>query len=158
MVAYSFNAAFVDQVTAQTKRQTIRLPRKRHARPGEPVQLYTGMRTRHCRKLVDPDPVCIGVDEVRIAFDDGAIATLEINGIPLTAAEMETFARADGFGFALQCQLDPDLLARKVERPAARVFARWWAMIHATPVFHGVLIRWAPATEIPDTPIERTTP
>lgn len=51
MVAYSFRARFVVPIEAGTKRQTIRAPRKRHAKPGEEMQLYTGMRTRACRLI-----------------------------------------------------------------------------------------------------------
>lgn len=49
MVAYSFHPRFVDAILGGTKRQTIRMHRRRHARPGEEMQLYAGMRTRHCR-------------------------------------------------------------------------------------------------------------
>ena len=63
MVAYSFQKRFVDHVQAGLepgpwcpgmKRHTLRAPRVgrvAHARPEQPVQLYTGMRTRHCRLL-----------------------------------------------------------------------------------------------------------
>jgi hypothetical protein len=46
VVAYSFRQQFRPPILAGTKRQTIRADRKRHARPGEQLQLYTGMRTR----------------------------------------------------------------------------------------------------------------
>lgn len=60
MVAYNFQAQFADAVHRGFKRQTIRAPRKHgHVQAGAPVQLYTGMRTRGCRKLIDPDPICI---------------------------------------------------------------------------------------------------
>lgn len=64
MVAYSFHRMFAPDVEAMIKRQTVRAHRKRHARIGEPVQLYTGMRTKQCRKLVIPDPICHRVDEI----------------------------------------------------------------------------------------------
>jgi hypothetical protein len=48
MVAYSFNPIFVGPILAGTKRQTIRAERKRHARPGEAMQLYTGMMRWWC--------------------------------------------------------------------------------------------------------------
>lgn len=61
MVAYSFKSGFVPAIRARTKRQTIRLPRPRHARPGEMLQTYCGMRTKSCFRII-PDPRCIGVD------------------------------------------------------------------------------------------------
>ena len=51
MVAYSFKKQFGPPILAGTKAQTIRADRKRHVRSGELVQLYTGMRTRQCRRL-----------------------------------------------------------------------------------------------------------
>lgn len=63
MVAYSFQKRFVGHVEAGLepgpwcpgmKRHTLRLPRagqSRHARSGEKVQLYTAMRTKHCRPI-----------------------------------------------------------------------------------------------------------
>lgn len=102
MVAYSFNKRFVEPIasghpaTGIVKRQTIRAPRKRHARPGELLQLYQGMRTKHCRKII-ADQVCTAVRPVRlwiargyVRFDDGG----EAFGI---TAMLDDFARADGF-------------------------------------------------------------
>ena len=66
MVAYSFKRLFVPAIEAGTKRQTIRGPRKRHARVGEPVQLYQGMRTSHCRRILVPDPICTAVRHVAL--------------------------------------------------------------------------------------------
>lgn len=54
MVALSFMPRFVPAIVAGTKLHTLRWPRhgrSRHARPGELLQLYTGMRTRHCRRI-----------------------------------------------------------------------------------------------------------
>ena len=58
MVAYSFKARFVPLIREGLKTQTIRAQRSRHARPGELIQLFSGMRTHLCEKIV-PDPVCI---------------------------------------------------------------------------------------------------
>ena len=48
MVAYSFKRRFREPILAGSKQQTIRADRKRHARRGEALQLYTGMRTTQC--------------------------------------------------------------------------------------------------------------
>lgn len=67
MVAYSFQAMFCPPIVDRIKRQTIRaLGARRHAREGEDVQLYRGMRTKHCAKII-PDVRCLGI--VAALFD-----------------------------------------------------------------------------------------
>lgn len=54
MVAYNFQARFAPDVAAGRKLQTIRAEgRRAHAKAGDRVQLYTGMRTKACRKLAE---------------------------------------------------------------------------------------------------------
>jgi hypothetical protein len=115
MVAYSFAPVFASQVEELTKRQTVRGERRRHARVGESVQLYTGMRTRSCRKLVAADPICTAVQPIRIYVprpESPAMAPLvpdyqvriEIMGRELDAMETIAFAIADGFrGLNVKC-------------------------------------------------------
>ena len=54
MVAYNFQKQFADAVERGEKRQTIRAPRRdgRHAKVGDKLQLYTGMRTKQCGMIV----------------------------------------------------------------------------------------------------------
>lgn len=66
MVAYSFQKQFAEPILSGLKQQTIRLDRKRHARPGETLQLYTGMRTRHCRHIADK--TCAAVIPIVLNF------------------------------------------------------------------------------------------
>ena len=120
MVAYSFRQIFRSPILAGTKRQTIRSDRKRHARPGEEVQLYTGMRTRQCaiigRAVCESvRPVWIGVDDDWI--DDGLAIRVE-------TVDLDRFAQADGFA----------------DWSEMRAF--WRAEHPGVPVFSGVLIRW----------------
>jgi hypothetical protein len=136
MVAYSFNTAFIADIEAGTKRQTIRLPRKRHARPGEMVQLFTAMRTKHCRKII-PDQICVGVDEV--IFDLRGLPTLQVNGIPVIDDEADAYARGDGFhGFARR--------ALGEVKPFDHM-SYWWQRVHGRILFSGVAIRWQPPEE-----------
>lgn len=65
MVAYSFNKRFAGPIQRGVKMQTIRPPRKRHARPGEAVSLFCGMRTRDCFRII-PDPTCTEVLHVEL--------------------------------------------------------------------------------------------
>ncbi len=135
MVAYSFAPQFVESVSTLRKRQTVRGSRKRHARPGEPIQLYSGMRTKHCRKLVAPDPICRSVSHILIDIDAHAhfvITAIAVDGVHLSDDEIEAFAVADGFGGAL---------ADGFARQRMGVF---WLRHHAWALFEGVVIRWEP--------------
>lgn len=132
MVAYSFKSAFVADIEARIKRQTIRLPRPRHARPQERLQIFQGMRTKTCRKII-PDPVCVGVDRLVVDTRSGRLDHLEINGcaLDLMSPEADAFARADGFS-----RPPKDL------RPIA-FFGVWWRTIHGRVLHEDlVLIRW----------------
>lgn len=128
MVAYSFKKQFGPPILAGTKAQTIRADRKRHARPGEMVQLFTGMRTRQCRRLGESR--CVDVLPVRFAFSKrGAAELMQVGERYLvTSDQMNVFAQADGFA-------DLEAMA-----------GFWWAE-HPPEAgnvltFEGVLIRW----------------
>jgi hypothetical protein len=93
MVAYSFKAQFADAVAAGTKHQTIRANgKRRHARPGDKLQLYTGMRTKACRKL--RDAVCH--DACPILIERDKVFTFHPQEIFL-GDDLERLAKADGF-------------------------------------------------------------
>ncbi len=137
MVAYNFKARFEYDVVARTKRQTIRADRKRHARPGERIQLYTGMRSRHCRKLI-PDPVCTAVHDIEIDVAGVIviqIAGIRIDGVLVDPADMEAFAAADGFQPGPGS--DPSITA-------LTQMARFWHTTHGAGLFTGKLIKWDP--------------
>lgn len=124
MVAYSFQKRFCDKIVRQEKRQTIRGNRKRHARVGEPVQLYYAMRTKHCRKLLIPDPICCRVEPIHIVIPEApglalvADRSAELQPVP------DRFAWQDGFDDAAD-------------------FTEFWRDVHGIGDFHGVLIMWA---------------
>ncbi len=132
MVAYSFKSRFAEPILKGTKTQTIRAPRKRHARPGETLQLFTGMRTKQCKLIREAR--CIAVydatlflrDQLGVAYGDDAREYIEAFA-QLGAGRMsDAFARADGFE----------------DYADMRAF---WAKEHSgVEVFDGVLIRWAP--------------
>lgn len=124
MVAYSFQSRFVDAIRLGTKTQTIRGPRARHARPGERVQLYRAMRTKHCAKIV-PDPLVIRVEPVRIWRPAlHRIEAIQVGDTRLASiALLDEFAIRDGFH---------DLADMEA----------WWIDTHDPGDFVGVLIRW----------------
>ena len=93
MVAYNFKAQFADDVESGKKRQTIRLQRR--ARPGDRLQLYTGMRTKKCRKL--RDAVCTSVQEITIKDRGYYTLAVRLNGELLPTKLARELAVADGF-------------------------------------------------------------
>lgn len=94
MVAYSFQKRFRDPILAGTKRHTIRADRKRHALPGEELQLYTGMRTKYCRLIARV--TCAEIGRIRIDLTGIIMGTLI--AAPLTMkVELDAFAVLDGF-------------------------------------------------------------
>jgi len=122
MVAYNFKKEFVEAVETGKKTQTIRALRKgrsRHASPGEALQLYTGMRTNNCKKLL-PDPVCFNVQAIMITKDPFVCVVLD--KYLLSDKTIEEMAIADGF--------------KSVE-----AFAAFFDETHGLP-FEGVLISW----------------
>lgn len=123
MVAYSFQKRFVEPIRAGMKRQTIRnerAGRARHARPGEPVQLYFGLRARHCSLIAAP--LCEAVWPIRIDLDGGIV--LANDGWIRTSGDLDAFAVSDGF------------------RDWADMVAFWRKHHPGVIVFSGVLIRW----------------
>lgn len=90
MVAFNFSV-FVDKVENRTKRRTIR--KTQRAKPGDKIQLYTGMRTKACRKLVEPDPTCTLVLRVDIIDEHN----LYCEGHRQSDDILQSFAELDGF-------------------------------------------------------------
>lgn len=136
MVAYSFAACFEDKVSALIKCQTVRGDRRRHARVGETVQLYTGMRTKQCRKLVDIDPLCISVEPIAIYTAQKCTEIVEaiyIDSQPLTRTGMYRFAEADGFP-------SDEMYSSRFHMGA------FFVGKYGYGTFRGVLIKWAART------------
>lgn len=134
MVAYSFQRRFCDPIVSGSKIQTIRAHgKRRHARVDDALQLYFGMRTAHCRKII-PDRPCVRVDFVRLDLLNGIVAVRaakddDLDDITVMddAERLGQFAVADGFATW------DDLVA-------------FWAEFHpGVEYFEGVMVGWAPA-------------
>jgi hypothetical protein len=141
MVAYGFKPFFAPQIEDGTKTHTIRGHRRRHAHPGEALQLFVGLRTRHCRKIVD-DPICRKVLPIVIMSSDligPGIAYIEINGMPLRRDEIEAFAVSDGFEPARLQGIAPAAL---IGATARETMGRFWRANHQGSRFEGVIIKW----------------
>lgn len=134
MVALSFKGQFAAPILAGTKRQTVRVQRKRPPRAGEPIQLYVGMRTKHCRKIM-PDPICTEVCLIMITVDADhpeLIAGITFdNRTHLGNVAIERFAVADGF-------------AASEGTSARRAMGKFWMRHHGAGQFIGHVIRWEP--------------
>ena len=138
MVAYSFQRQFIEPIQMGirdpfadgAKLQTIRAHRKRHARAGEMLQLYCGMRTKNCMKIV-PDQECEDVFNIRFEVAKSAIKDIYI-GLSEPCFELpkiNEFAQADGFA-------DADALRD------------FWLASHGQGLFEGVLIKWFPEEHV----------
>ena len=121
MVAYNFKERFAEKIRDGSKCQTVRGQRDRHARPGEPLQLYTEQRTKQCEKLITPDPICLSVEEIQITINNDLVV---ISGWILPPNKQEGFAIADGFESYAE-------------------FLAFFAETHGFN-FEGVLIKWKP--------------
>jgi hypothetical protein len=116
MVAYNFNPRFAPLIESGKKLQTIRdKGKKRHAQAGERLQLYTGMRTRNCRKLLQP--LCLEVLPISIR-----LSGVSVNGKDLDQAQTNELALADGF----------------------ENFDEFIAFFSARLPLDGLLIKWSP--------------
>lgn len=117
MPALNFLKRFAPLIESETKRQTIRPRRKdcRNPQPGQTLYLYTGMRTKYCRKLKEAK--C--TESVPIAFEGRNVT---IGFYSLNAAQKGVLALADGF----TCF---DELLEFIEK------------LHKLP-FYGFLIKW----------------
>lgn len=123
MVAINFKAQFADDVEDGTKRQTIR--QKARCKPGDTLQLYTGMRQKGCRLL--GTAVCLSVTPIKINATD-----MELDGRMLLAGHAtrgdledrdDDFAQKDGFkGFT--------------------EMAEWFEKTYGKLPFVGFVIKW----------------
>lgn len=117
MVAYNFKPQFAGAVESGEKTQTIRRNgKRRHAKPGDTLQLYSGMRTKSCRLLKTAK--CLNTWAIEIRPDgrvylDGDL----LNDID----QVQQLAQDDGFGDV------PEFL---------------WFFCPGDDPFKGVLIKW----------------
>jgi len=119
MPALNFKKEFADKVASGEKKQTIRALRKDggNPRPGQMLYLYSGMRTKYCKKL--GEAVCTSVEH--ICIEKGCSVVIGITPLPRFADEIK-FARADGFESTVD-------------------FYDFFLRTHGLP-FRGLLIKW----------------
>ena len=119
MSALNFKARFVPMIESGEKHQTIRALRLdgRNPKKGDTLYLYTGMRTKNCRKL--KEVVCKSVEQITIE----ECSTIIFVGVaPLTINQMIKMSKSDGFETLYD-------------------FVDFFRKTHSLP-FHGLLIKW----------------
>lgn len=121
MVAYSFKPRFVAPILAGTKTGTIRADGlRRHAMAGEQLQLYTGMRTKHCELIIRIQ--CIAAPKITLYFKGRT--RIETSGVVLRNPKaLDSFALADGFNDFAEMR-------------------EFWREEHDAARFGGTWIRW----------------
>jgi hypothetical protein len=106
MVAYNFKKQFASKVESLEKRQTIRaLGKRRHAQPGDDLQLYTGQRTKACKKLLDAicyEVIPIRMQKVDVHVDSSYVCPIgciriDVDGQIIEPMEVHELAKTDGF-------------------------------------------------------------
>ena len=90
MPGLNFKSKFAHAVEAGQKRQTIRQVRKHPIKVGDTLYLYTGMRTKACRKLAEEKCVAIEPIEIHPTY-------ITVSGRVLNMRERHSLAVADGF-------------------------------------------------------------
>ena len=120
MPALNFQKQFASAVELGQKSQTIRAPRKRPFQVGDTLYLYTGMRTKVCRKLGEVK--CTGVWSIRIERNN-----LIVDDVPYKKGARNMVATQDGFD-------------------NFEGMADWFLKTHGLP-FDGTLIQWVPVLQ-----------
>lgn len=93
MPALGFRPQYAALILAGRKDQTIRAPRKVPIKPGDRLHLFTGMRTKNCRKI--GTAVCSEVFHLYLSHHLRTCGTTSTG--PFTCEERDALARRDGF-------------------------------------------------------------
>jgi len=120
MPALNFQQRFAAAVESGEKRQTIRAVRALPLKVGDTLHLFTGMRTRACRRL--GTVVCTEVTPFEIVSAGGWSIYWVLDDQCMTNDECDALAKADGFASEYE-------------------MTEWFDRTHGLP-FEGVLIRW----------------
>ena len=116
-------SVFIDKILAGEKQQTIRRasPKWKNVKAGDKLTLYTGLRTKACRKL--GEAVVESVGKV-VFYRAGLIAVVTRYGENwLTEDEVDELVRRDGFGDVHDFWHFFD--AHYPERPIEMLVIRW---------------------------------
>jgi hypothetical protein len=127
MPAFNFQNRFAPLILSGTKRSTIR---SREAKVGTMAYLFTGMRTKACKRL--GQSLIIACTPIVIGYKDNGEARIKLASHQLTVKEAASLAITDGFD-------------------SAREMVKWFETTYKVPanhsgcghdVFSGFLIDW----------------
>ena len=93
MPAYNFMKQFAPLIENGVKTTTIRKRRKRPTRPGDTLYLYTGMRTKDCRKLLETE--CVAVLPITINRTPQDDEMIVLDGAPMVGWEIDALVHDD---------------------------------------------------------------
>lgn len=104
MPALSFKKQFAQPIWDETKVGTIRAKRKVPIKVGQPLFLYTGMRTKQCKKIGERRAIHVVPIRILPAAPDQSTPRViyggegaAISGRLATSTDLDHFARGDGF-------------------------------------------------------------
>ena len=145
MPAVSFQAQFVSLVESGAKRQTIRARRRdgRDPKRGDPLYLFTAMRTTSCRRLIVP--ANIGIEIIPVAGRPLGHVVRCKSARPIL---IEAYGEAIGISIAgrwLGSYYDPWRAERNLARADGFTdgedMVAWFKRTHGLP-FEGFVNRW----------------
>lgn len=94
MPLLNFKKQFVQKILSGEKKQTIRAMRKRPFKVGDRLYLYTGCRTKQCKKI--GEAVCVKVDKIEMTYKKNKFKVYK-NYYQMCVAEIIDIAQNDGF-------------------------------------------------------------
>jgi hypothetical protein len=99
MPVLNFKPQFVPFILDRTKRHTIRATRKRPIKPGDRLFLYTGLRQKGAKLLMETSCASVENIDIFILSEDGKTGRLiiRVQGRPLNTHEQCRLAWLDGF-------------------------------------------------------------
>lgn len=111
MPSFNFKPEFVPDILANKKGGTIRMTQR--CKPGQTMFLFTGMRTKKCKRIGTKP--CVGVMPIQVTES----RFLLLNGVYLGLQDSNDFAKADGFR-------DLDAFFKFFENQYGLPYSGWW--------------------------------
>ena len=94
MPAYNFQKQFVSMILDGSKVHTIRRIRKHPTKVGDTIKMFTGMRTKDCKKFAEA--ACINVEPI-VIWPFSKLITKELTSQALSKEKVKIIAKEDGF-------------------------------------------------------------
>ena len=86
---------YAKRTGVKPKYTTIRAKRKRPIRKGDKLFLFSGLRTKYCKKM--GETICLKTEDITINEPTPNTININIDGITLSAQEEIKLAKKDGF-------------------------------------------------------------